>query len=287
MKFSIITITHNRAHLIGETIESVINQTYQNFEHIIIDDGSTDNTEEVIKSFKDDRLKYYKYAKHPKRSFLRNEGVRKSKGDIICILDSDDNWKKNKLTILFEIFKNNTKVILVIHNAMKSNGELIYNFKKEFFRNILKDILKNNILPYPFYSFRKSILNKIELYDEDMEDGQHDFFLRFASKYPIFYIPIVLSYKKLHSKNISKNPRVSAFVNFNLTLQKLFEQNKITHKDLKKYTNYNNFKIAVLYNKNNNKLKSAIYLKKVLRQAPILSKIFIKSIILKTSILTK
>lgn len=59
MKFSIVTITHNRAHLIDKTIGSVLNQTYPNFEHIIIDDGSTDGTEEIIESSNDDRIKYF------------------------------------------------------------------------------------------------------------------------------------------------------------------------------------------------------------------------------------
>ena len=283
MKFSIITITSNRAHLIGETIESVLNQTYPDFEHIIIDDGSTDNTEEVVTSFKDERINYYNYTKKPYRSFLRNEGIRKSNGDIICILDSDDIWYKDKLDTLFEIFNTKKEVDFILHNVLKSDDYTNYKYKADFYKNILKDVITNKILPYPFYSFRKSILNTFDLYDENMVDGQHDFLLRVASQINIYYCSKVLAFKKAHPENISNTPRISALINYDITLEKLLKKNKLTRKEFIRYRSKNYFKLAKFYFKAGEKEDGIKYLNKILKETHFNKKIHIKSLILKFS----
>ena len=90
--FSIILPTFNRSYLIQKAIKSVLCQSYPVFELIIVDDGSKDNTGEVVKSFKDQRIKYY-YLENQGRSFARKQGIKKSQGDYISFLDSDDFYK--------------------------------------------------------------------------------------------------------------------------------------------------------------------------------------------------
>ena len=88
--FSIILPTFNRSVLITKAIESVINQTYTNWELIIIDDGSTDNTKSVLENYlSDSRIKYF-FQENQERSVARNNGIKRAKGDYICFLDSDD-----------------------------------------------------------------------------------------------------------------------------------------------------------------------------------------------------
>ena len=94
---SVIIPTYNRANIINKSIDSVLNQTYSNLELIIIDDGSHDNTEEVIKNYDDKRLKYYKLEENKGMCFARNYGTNLSKGHYIAIHDSDDLWKIDKL----------------------------------------------------------------------------------------------------------------------------------------------------------------------------------------------
>ena len=103
MQFSIILPTFNRAHMIHEAITSVFNQTYKNWELIIVDDGSNDSTKKIIKKYteKDKRVRYL-YQKNKERSAARNYGVREAKGNWICFLDSDDIYHINHL----EEFKN-------------------------------------------------------------------------------------------------------------------------------------------------------------------------------------
>ncbi len=88
--FSIVTATYNRAHLLPRAINSVLNQSYQNFEFIIIDDGSSDNTEEVIRAFKDERIIYCKYKQNKGLSVVWNKGLDLARGDYVAILDDDD-----------------------------------------------------------------------------------------------------------------------------------------------------------------------------------------------------
>src|SRR5687768_2380273 len=87
--FSVIIPTYNRADRIGAAIDSVLKQTYTNFEIIVVDDGSTDNTDEVVAEFTDPRIRYYK-KKNEERNIARNFGVSQSKGAYVNFLDSDD-----------------------------------------------------------------------------------------------------------------------------------------------------------------------------------------------------
>ena len=94
---SIIMPSYNTASYIGETIQSVLNQTYQSWELIIVDDCSTDNTNEVVLSIKDDRIKYFRNKNKSGAAVSRNKALREAKGKWIAFLDSDDLWLPEKL----------------------------------------------------------------------------------------------------------------------------------------------------------------------------------------------
>ena len=98
IKSSIILPTFNRAQMITNAINSVINQTHKAWELIVVDDGSTDNTREIVKEFikTDKRIKYI-FQENKERSVARNNGIKKAKGDWICFLDSDDIYHMNHL----------------------------------------------------------------------------------------------------------------------------------------------------------------------------------------------
>ena len=94
---SIITPSYNTAKFIGETIESVLSQTYQNWEMIIVDDCSTDNTDDIVSGFSDSRIKYLKNENNSGAAVSRNRALKMAKGRWIAFLDSDDLWKEDKL----------------------------------------------------------------------------------------------------------------------------------------------------------------------------------------------
>lgn len=94
---SVITPAYNAGVFIEDAIKNVLNQTYQNFEHIIIDDGSTDNTAQIVHSFSDPRIKYI-LEKNSGQSFARNTGIEVARGKYVAFLDADDLFFPNKLS---------------------------------------------------------------------------------------------------------------------------------------------------------------------------------------------
>lgn len=123
---SIIMPTYNCADFIGESIESVLNQTYENWELIIADDCSTDNTENVVNKFikVDNRIKYYKLKENSGAAIARNLAVDKSKGEFIAFLDSDDLWTNDKLEKQINwMKKNNYKFTCTKYEQIDEDGK--------------------------------------------------------------------------------------------------------------------------------------------------------------------
>ena len=104
---SVIMPSYNTGKYIGKSIESVINQTYSNWELIIVDDCSDDDTEEVVSVFKDERIKCFKNAFNSGAAISRNRALREAKGRWIAFLDSDDIWKPTKLEKQLEFMQCN------------------------------------------------------------------------------------------------------------------------------------------------------------------------------------
>lgn len=104
---SVIMPSYNTARFIKETIQSVLNQTYENWELIIVDDCSTDNTDEVVASFSDNRIKYLKNAQNSGAAVSRNRAIKEAKGKWIAFLDSDDMWEADKLEKQINFMKSN------------------------------------------------------------------------------------------------------------------------------------------------------------------------------------
>lgn len=104
---SIITPTYNCGRFIGETIQSVLNQSYKDWEMLIVDDCSTDNTREVVEGFNDPRIKYYCLDKNSGAAVARNKALEMARGRWIAFLDSDDIWKPNKLERQIKFMKEN------------------------------------------------------------------------------------------------------------------------------------------------------------------------------------
>lgn len=123
---SVIIPTKNRAKLVAEAIESVLNQTFRDFELVIVDDGSTDNTAEVVAGFKDPRIVYH-YQEGKERGAARNQGVALSRGEFITFLDDDDWYLPCKLEVQVQALQANPELGMVISgwDRVKENGELV------------------------------------------------------------------------------------------------------------------------------------------------------------------
>jgi glycosyltransferase involved in cell wall biosynthesis len=179
---SIIIPTFNRAHLIGETLESIRAQRYQNWECIVVDDGSSDNTDEVLKTYlkEDTRFQYYhRPADRPKgANACRNYGFEVSKGEFINWFDDDDIMLPEFIRMKIELFCPKLDYILCGVTYVDPDLNFVKDvyFKKDIdlFRDL---VLINQSILTPTILFRRSSLLKEGLFDEKILRGQEMEFL--------------------------------------------------------------------------------------------------------------
>lgn len=139
---SIITPMYNSEKYIGQTIESVLNQTYKNWEMIIVDDESKDNTEEVVSTYKDPRIKYIRLTENSGAAIARTRAMQEAKGKYMAFLDSDDLWKSNKLEAQIKFMKKNNYNFVCssyeqIDEQGNKNGKIIKCKKKVDYNGVL------------------------------------------------------------------------------------------------------------------------------------------------------
>jgi glycosyltransferase involved in cell wall biosynthesis len=121
-KVSVIVPTYNRAHFLAEAIQSVLDQTFQDFEVMVVDDGSTDNTKEVVDRFQDPRIKYI-YRRNRGLSAARNTGIKASIGEYIALLDSDDIWLPQNLELNVKLLDSRPDIALVCSDLYEFNND--------------------------------------------------------------------------------------------------------------------------------------------------------------------
>lgn len=198
---SVIIPTYNRAHSIGASIQSVLNQTWQSFEIIVVDDGSTDNTRQVVEHFDDDRIRYIGMEKNGGASRARNEGIRQSKCDFIAFLDSDDEWMPQKLEKQMQEMLQAPEKVGVVYCRMrgcKKDGSFIYcpelSLKKEQLEgNLLGNLVASNVIGTPAMLVRRKCLEQTGGFDEGLrclEDWE--LVLRIAEKWEIGFVDEIL-----------------------------------------------------------------------------------------------
>ena len=183
--FSIIIPTYNRVNLIGATIQSVIDQTFIDFELLIVDDGSTDNTKEVIDSYNDKRIQYI-YQVNGERGKARNNGVIHAKGKYVFFLDSDDLLYPDHLKHAAEKIKELNEPVFFhiryeeIINKQKKAAETLY------LSSIRKTIEKQNKFACQFFLKRDIALAFPFSENRDLKIGEDwEVILKIAVRYPI------------------------------------------------------------------------------------------------------
>ena len=200
--FSIILPTYNRAHFLSAAINSVINQTFTDWELIIIDDGSTDNTKEVVDAFTAGKINYI-WQTNQERSAARNKGIDNASGEFICFLDSDDLWRNNHLETLYNAIKLNDGLPALYFTGMCWNfphekKDVIFKSPKD--TNPIEYVIANQI-GTPTVGIHHSILkvlrfNTLLRINEDVE-----LFARIAANNKIIRIPYVTVDVIVHREN--------------------------------------------------------------------------------------
>ena len=243
-KVSVIIPTYNRGNLIIKSIKSVLNQTFKNLEVIVIDDGSSDNTEHLVNKITDKRLKYVKLSSNKGSSNARNIGIKNANGQFISFQDSDDIFYPNKIEKQLKNIINRNSIldfckINVIYNSTYSY--LIPNKRQE--NSILKgDIFNELISRGNFISTQAMLIRtnymKKHLFDIYMPRLQdYDVILGMIPKVKISYTKEVLVDLHIQNNSITRSPRKLKKA-INMLLNKNFNFNEIQKALFIKYLHF-------------------------------------------------
>ena len=213
---SIIMNCYNGEKYLAESLESILSQTYQNWELIFWDNLSTDNSKKIFEKYKDKRFKYFLAEKHSVLYHARNLAIQKTKGDFIAFLDTDDIWLKDKLSKQIQLFSDEN-IGLVYGNYWRYNKKNFFKKKRlSSFKQLpsgkITDILlkKYSVGMLTVVIRKKFIDDKKDIFDTNFDMlSDMDFILRFSKKYKFDCVQEPLAIYRQHedqlqNKNIDK-----------------------------------------------------------------------------------
>jgi len=209
---SVVIPTYNRATLIGETLDSVLAQTYCDFEIIVVDDGSTDNTSAIINTGYKDLVRYIR-QENAGQATARNTGIRIANGTYIAFLDDDDLWLPHKLARQMPLFESNPATVWVYCDAQVFDditGQPLHNFSQinpPHVGQVASHLLQRDFIASPTPIIRRDIFEKVGYFDEsDQLRRREDWemWLRLAVTCAVDYVPEVLARYRVHSGRVAQ-----------------------------------------------------------------------------------
>lgn len=195
--FSVIMPAYNAETFIARAIDSVLSQTYPDFELIVVDDGSTDATKERVLSFSDERIRYV-YQKNGGVSAARNQGILESRGEYICFLDSDDEWRPEHLSVLFALTEKYPDCAMRVtgYDIRLGDGTLIHKSQsilraipeEDFKSDNAYDLLNRHgyFLNTNTVCCERGVFDRLGLFAEGVKNGEDDdMWYRIFAYYPV------------------------------------------------------------------------------------------------------
>ena len=212
-KVSIIIPTYNRAYCIERSIRSVLEQTYREFELLVVDDGSSDNTQDVVNSIEDERIRYIQMPENKGVAAARNEGIRQAAYEYIAFQDSDDVWKPDKLEKQMQVLSENLRAGMVYcaYECKTTDGSIVTvpDAKMPLHDkqgDIYHKLLCRNTIGAPTVLAHKECFLKAGLFHDSMtclEDWE--LFVRIAKSYEILFLEEPLVVVHMRDGGVSSN----------------------------------------------------------------------------------
>lgn len=246
--FSIIIPLYNKENFIKNTLKSVLNQNFTDFEVIIVNDGSTDSSEEKVLQFDDSRVHYYR-KKNDGVSSARNYGIEKAKSDYIAFIDADDYWYPDFLDEMFKSI-NSCPQLKVFSAAIeietsKSAIPANYSIKKigDFeIVNYFTASTKRTVLCSSSAVFHKMVFEQTGQFNTNLKSGEDtDLWIRIGLIYPIHFSWKILARYTYDPDSLSKKHKIT-IDSINFSKYQLQEE---TNPDLKKFLDLNRFSLAI------------------------------------------
>lgn len=203
---SVIIHTYNNEKFIAETIDSVLKQTYKDYEIIVVDDGSKDGTRDALLPYMQ-KIRYH-YKENGGIASAKNAGINLSNAEFIAFLDHDDLWVPDKLKIQMEYFDVHPQVGLVYakYTSFRDDKELRTKPEKGYSGWIFKNLLSKSIVQTSTVVVKRECLNAVGPYDESFKlADEYDMFLRVAKRFQCGFVDKVLTKYRVHDMNASKN----------------------------------------------------------------------------------
>ena len=205
---SIIMNCHNGGKFLEQSVNSIISQTYKNWELIFWDNDSKDDSKKIITKFPDKRIKYFKSKKFNRLYKSRNLAIQNAKGDFISFLDTDDLWQKDKLEKQINFFSKNKDYEIVYSNYNiydESKKKRFIKFKKVLPSGmVFKQLLRNYTVGIVTICLRSNLFKDNSFNDNFDIIGDFDLFLKFSENKKIGYMHDILAEYRLHKSNLSK-----------------------------------------------------------------------------------
>jgi glycosyltransferase involved in cell wall biosynthesis len=206
---SVIIPSFNTALYVGEAVQSVLDQTYQNLEVHVVDDGSTDNTRDVMKAFANESRVFYHYQNNRGEAGARNTGIRASRGSLIALCDADDLWMPRKLELQVPCFEDRPQIGVVYTNVVHVdiNNREIETYRTQRHNGLIAEkLFLENFVTGSSSIIRRECFDE-HLYDESLKTcADFDLWLRLSPKYEFFYLDEI-TYRYRQWPNQASNPR--------------------------------------------------------------------------------
>lgn len=256
MSVSIVITCYNYGRYLEGCLESVIAQTYTDWEAIVVDDGSTDDTANVIRPFLADKRIRYFYQKNQGQTVAKNVGISLGSRDIVAFLDADDSWKPEKLARQIPLFANpNVGVTFTsYHEIDENNQEVLFEGPQGYLTlrrgRTTRWLGFDNFVPFSSSAIRRSLLEKYGAFDEKLRMGiDWDIWLRMSCVTEFDFVPdVLMAYRVGHPNQMSKN-KEGRFAAADFIFNRFVEQHPdaLSSKDLREIEFYTACSRAAAY----------------------------------------